>query len=183
MDSTGMNVTNGWSGLVAQSCPTLCNLVDYSPPGSSIHGILQARILEWVAILFPRGSFWLRNWSPVSCIAGKYFTIWATREAQNGRGKGGKYTVQHYNSALKQRKACHLQQHGGTWRTLCWVKIASQRGGNPAGFHVQESLKQPDSENQKRMVLPVAGGGENGRFLIYLWPFLVSVHNYLFTQT
>ena len=40
----------------AQPCPTLCNPVDYSPPGSSIHGILQARTLEWVAISFSRGS-------------------------------------------------------------------------------------------------------------------------------
>ena len=38
--------------LVAQSCPTLCNPMDYSPPGSSVHGILQAKILEWVAISF-----------------------------------------------------------------------------------------------------------------------------------
>ena len=42
--------------LVAQSCPTLCDFMDYSPPGSSVHGILQARILEWVAIPFSRGS-------------------------------------------------------------------------------------------------------------------------------
>ena len=41
---------------VAQSCPTLCDPVDCSPPDSSIHGILQARILEWVAISFSRGS-------------------------------------------------------------------------------------------------------------------------------
>ena len=41
---------------VAQSCPTLCDPVDCSPPGSSVHGILQARILEWVAISFSRGS-------------------------------------------------------------------------------------------------------------------------------
>ena len=46
--------------LVTQSCPALCNPVDCSPPGSSIHGILQARILEWVAIPFSRGSFWPR---------------------------------------------------------------------------------------------------------------------------
>ena len=63
------------------------------------------------------------------------------------------------------------------------MKIASQRGANPAGFHSQENLKQSDSENQNRMVLPVAGGGENGKFLIYLWLFLVYVHNYLFTQS
>ena len=47
-------------GEVAQLCPTLCDPMDYSPPGSSIHGILQARILEWVAISFSRGSSWPR---------------------------------------------------------------------------------------------------------------------------
>ena len=46
---------------VAQSCPTLCDPTDCSPPGSSVHGILQARILEWVAISFSRGSSWLRD--------------------------------------------------------------------------------------------------------------------------
>ena len=43
--------------LVAQSCPTLCDPMDCSPPGSSVHGIFQARILEWVAISFSRGFF------------------------------------------------------------------------------------------------------------------------------
>ena len=42
--------------LVAQSCPTLCDLTDYNPPGSSVHAILQARILKWAAIPFSRGS-------------------------------------------------------------------------------------------------------------------------------
>ena len=45
------------------------------------HGILQARILEWVAIPFSRGSSWPRSWTHVSCIAGRFFTIWASREA------------------------------------------------------------------------------------------------------
>ena len=66
---------------VAQSCPTLCDPVDYSPPCSSVHGILQARILEWVAISFSRGSSRHRDWTQVSCIAGRHFTLWATREA------------------------------------------------------------------------------------------------------
>ena len=52
----------------AQSCPTLCNPKDCSPPGSSVHGILQARILEWVAISFSRGSSYLRDWTQVSCV-------------------------------------------------------------------------------------------------------------------
>ena len=53
----------------------------YSPPGSSVHGFLHARILEWVAIPFSRGSSRPRDWIQVSCIAGRFFTIWATREA------------------------------------------------------------------------------------------------------
>ena len=53
-----------------------------SPPDSSVHGILQARILEWVATPFTRGSYQPRNWTWVSHVAGRVFTIWATREAQ-----------------------------------------------------------------------------------------------------
>ena len=67
--------------LVAQLCLTLCDPIDYSPPGSSVHGILQARILEWVAILFFSGSCRPRDWTCISCSAGRFFTIWATREA------------------------------------------------------------------------------------------------------
>ena len=60
--------------------PTLCKPMHCSPPGSSIHGILQARVLEWVAISFSRGSSRPRDWTQVSCIVGRRFTIWATRE-------------------------------------------------------------------------------------------------------
>ena len=60
---------------------TLCDPMDYSSPGSSVHGILWARILEWVAIPFSRGSSWLRDRSEVSCTASRFFTVWATREA------------------------------------------------------------------------------------------------------
>ena len=67
----------------AKSCPTSCNPVDCSPPGSSIHGILRARILEWVAISFSRGSSWPRDWTQVSHIASRHFNLWATREVQN----------------------------------------------------------------------------------------------------
>ena len=68
--------------VVAQSCLTLCDPVDCSPPGFSVHGILQARILEWVAISFSRGSSWARDRSWVSHITGRCFTLWATREAE-----------------------------------------------------------------------------------------------------
>ena len=55
--------------------------MDGSRPGSSsVHGIPQARIPEWVAIPFSRGSSWPKDWTQVSCITGRFFTIWATRE-------------------------------------------------------------------------------------------------------
>ena len=60
---------------VAQSCPTLCDPVDCSLPGSSLHGILQARILEWVAISFSRGSSQPRDRSRVLLIAGRRFNL------------------------------------------------------------------------------------------------------------
>ena len=59
-----------------QSCVTLGNSMDCSLLGSSVQGIIQARILEWVAIPFSRGSSWPRHWIQVSCIAGRFFTIW-----------------------------------------------------------------------------------------------------------
>ena len=68
---------------VTQSCMTLYDPMGYSPPGSSVHEILQTRILEWVAILFSRESSEPRGQTWVSCIAGGFFTIWTTREAQS----------------------------------------------------------------------------------------------------
>ena len=68
-----------WSEVkVAQSCPTLCGPMDYT-----VHGILQARILEWVAFPFSRGSPQPRDWTQVSHIVGGFFTSWAAREAND----------------------------------------------------------------------------------------------------
>ena len=64
--------------LVAQLCLTLCNPTDYSPPGFSVHGILQARILEWIAIPFSKRTSHLRDQTLVSLITGRFFTVWAT---------------------------------------------------------------------------------------------------------
>ena len=73
---------NGFSTCVhAQSCLTLRDPMDYSPPDSLVHGILQAIILEWVAMPFSRGSSWPRDQTQVSHIAGGFFTIWVPREA------------------------------------------------------------------------------------------------------
>ena len=65
---------------VSPQCPTLCDPMDCSLPGSSVYGIFQARVLEWVAIFFSRGSSWPRVQTQVSHIIGRCFTVWATRE-------------------------------------------------------------------------------------------------------
>ena len=66
--------------LCAQSCLTLCNHMDYILPGSSVHGISQARILQQIAVSYSAGSSWPRDWTCVSCISGGCFTISTTRE-------------------------------------------------------------------------------------------------------
>ena len=66
--------------LVAQSCLTLCDPMDCSAPGSSVHRNLQARTLEWVSVFFSRGSSRPRDRTQVSCIAGRFFALWVTKE-------------------------------------------------------------------------------------------------------
>ena len=68
--------------LVAQSCLSLCDPMDCSPPGSSVHGILQARRLEQVAMPSSRGFSQPRDQTQVSRVSGGFFSMWATREAQ-----------------------------------------------------------------------------------------------------
>ena len=76
MERRGKSIENCSEVKVAQLCPTLCEPMDYT-----VHGILQARILEWVAFSFSRGSSQPRDRTQVSCIVGRFFTSWATREA------------------------------------------------------------------------------------------------------
>ena len=80
---------------VAQLCPTLCDPMDCSLPGSSVHGISQGRILECKAIPFSKGSSQHRDQTWVSCIAGGFFTVWATREAQEHHKPYPKHHVTH----------------------------------------------------------------------------------------
>ena len=68
--------------LVAQLCPSLCNSMDCSPQGSSVHGILEARILEWVSVSFSRGSSKPRDQTHDACISSRFFTIGPFRETQ-----------------------------------------------------------------------------------------------------
>ena len=73
--------------LVAQLCPILCDPVNCSPPGFFVHGILQARILEWAAIPFSRGSFRPRDQTLVSHVAGRFFTVYRFLIADSSEAK------------------------------------------------------------------------------------------------
>ena len=88
-------------GLVTQLCPSLYDPMDYSPPGSFPNGILQARILEWVAIPLSKESFQPGDQAQVSYIVGGFFSIWATREAQSRRGNH--YKTGHVTEQKKDR--------------------------------------------------------------------------------
>ena len=86
--------------LVAQSCPTLCDPMDCSPPGSSVHGILQVKILEWVAISSSRGSFH-RDWthiSWVSCVGRQILYHCATWEVIHTRKENASLGEKRTNS-------------------------------------------------------------------------------------
>ena len=102
-----------------QSCPTLCNPMNYSLPGCSVHGILQARVLEWVAMPSSRGSSQPRDQTQVSCIAGRFFTIWATREAQSKRILIVKYFKcnAHSKGRIFKVKICLKITVQGCWET------------------------------------------------------------------
>ena len=99
--------------------------MDWSPPGSSVHEILQARLLEWVAIPFSRGSSWPRNWTQVSCIAGGFFTIWDTRKA----------SVEHTN-IFSQSPRSRGKVHGCLVTQLC-PTLCDSMDCSPPGSSVQ----------------------------------------------
>ena len=102
-------------------CKLNCSL-----PGSSIHGILQVRILEWGAIPFSRESSWPGNWTQVSCAAGRFFTIWATREAPLSVLK-----VKVIQSRLTLCDPMDYTDHGFLQaRILEWVAIPISRGSS-----------------------------------------------------
>ena len=85
---------------VPQPCPALCDPMDYT-----VHGILWARILEWVAVPYSRGSSQPRDQTPVSCIAGRLFTSGATREALNTWEVKHKILFGFWNALIRELKS------------------------------------------------------------------------------
>ena len=102
-----------------QSCPTLCSL-----PGSWVHGILQARVLEWVALSFSRGASRIRSPTRVSHIAGRRFTIWATGEVRKVR--------------KPQEKSWELSEAVGSWgwrkKVVTKIQSISEAAGADTGL-------------------------------------------------
>ena len=121
---------------VAQLCLTLHHPMDCSLPGSSIHGIFQARVLEWVAIFFSRGSSWPRGRTQVSRTAGRCFSIWATREAFEWGGypvlSSGltiitKVTIRERQDGQNQRR--QYDKESGGREEYVMIKQRSEWGG------------------------------------------------------
>ena len=93
---------------VAQLCLTLCDPCSWPrPPGSSVHGIFQARMLQWVAISSSRGSSLPRDRSRVSCIAGRFFTTWAPGMGR-GRAGHGRGWYQRWRIFLTHENVCEI---------------------------------------------------------------------------
>ena len=106
--------------LVTQLCLTFWDPMNCSQPGSSVHGILQGRILEWASMPSSWGSSWPKDQTRVSSIAGGFFTIWATREAHN-------YISGYYSLALEEKTCPRV------WfslLTIVLLSMGSQRVGH-----------------------------------------------------
>ena len=125
-----------WSEI-AQSCPTLCDRMDCSLPGSSVHGIFQARILEWVAISFSRGSSRLRDRTQVSLPVGRHFTVWATREAML-RGIHNTFVSKHSaHLCLTLHGPMDCNPPGSSARGIFWVKTLEWVAISPSRWSPQ----------------------------------------------
>ena len=149
---------------VAQSCLTLCDPMDSSLPASSVHRILQARILEWVAVPFSRGSSWPRNQTQILCIncTGRLILYhWATREANITVHKMGKHCHGREFNVKRMKNTYFLSSvythlHGERERgalemllhhcadSLCSLKQVSHF----LGTHVSEALCWPERTHE-----------------------------------
>ena len=169
----------GWDDLreqqvseVAQLCPTVCNPMNCSLPGSSVHGIFQARILEWVAISFSRGSSQPRDRTLVFHIVGRCFIIWATRGTLLSQ-KSNKFEsvlVRWMNlelySLLRRNGACSIKlppvvvrrvvtrpvyivfvKATNLIRELSHISLQNSKTGWVVGNHIQESYQESPSSS------------------------------------
>ena len=185
---------HSWANIVkvlgAQSCLALCESMNHSPPASSVHGILQARILEWVAFPLSRGSSQPRDWILVSGIAGILYYL-----SQQGSPSLSKFssvtqscltlcnpmhrstpglpvhhlllefTQTHVHGtlfSLKKEGFCHMLQHGRTLRTSCWETWSSYRKTNTVWFHLHDVSKAVKFIEAESRVSGLEVGGQRG---------------------
>ena len=141
--------------LVTQLYPTLCDPMDCSPPGSSVHGILQARILAWVAIQFLRGSSWPRSQTRVSRIAGRFFTVYHNRFiSSNWRSNysfqaRGNHSVFLPDSSLPQQLLvardfqAHIESETACHSCLSSFQFSHSVVSNSLGLHGPQHARLP----------------------------------------
>ena len=111
-------------GKVPQLYLTLCKPMDFNLPGSSVHGILQARILEWIAVRSSRASSQHRDGTQVSRNAGGFFTSWATREAQHRLS----------SRAVPALRRCMIE--GALLIPQCFCVLTGKRGDNSTSHFI-----------------------------------------------
>ena len=149
---------------VTQLCPSLCNPLDCNLPGSSVHGVFQAGVQEWVAISFSRGSFQSRDWTWVSCIAGRLFTVWSSREAWNKAPNLSEPSFSHlWNIIACLSYFIHVQLYATLWTVVCQTPLSMgfsrqeywsglpcpSPGGLPNSCLKPMSLRSPAMEKYK----------------------------------
>ena len=105
--------------LVAQSCPTLCGPMDCSPPGSSVHGILQARRLEWVAISFSKGSSRPRDWTRASHTTDWFFTVWTKMVMFKKTKKQNKTKITSAGEDAEKKESLHTRGRNVNYCNPC----------------------------------------------------------------
>ena len=119
---------------VAQLCSTLCDPMDSSQPISSIHGIFQARILEWVAISFSRRSSWPRDRTQVSRIVGRRFTVWATKEGHIMHNINIMITNTEYSETRREENLTPIHSHLQRYSLLIFWQFFSPMLSNVPFF-------------------------------------------------
>ena len=156
--------------LIAHSCPTLCNLMDCRPPVSSVHGILQTRIMDWVAIPFSRASSWHRDGTRVSCIAGRFSTIWATSTAVVKNPPAMQETwVQSLGQEDPLEKGIATHSTILVWR-IPWTE-------EPSGLWVMGSQRATDMTEQLTLTCKSLSIKQNA------WKSWCMIHNVIFNDT
>ena len=131
----------GDGGLATKLCSTLWDPMDYGPLGSSVHGISQSRILEWVAISFSRVSSWSRDWTCVLCIGRQILYRWATKEAPSLMISGHKSLSLCYlqafdlSSSSKNSLTFCLRVAGGATVSVLRIKWIGSLGVALMNYH------------------------------------------------